>query len=195
MAVHNYESKHGRLPPAVVYGADGKPLLSWRVLILPYIEQKALYDEFNLDESWNSPHNLSLLPKMPVIYAVQPPSAARRAPAHHTILHVFVGPGAAFEGREGTCLKTDFPDGTSRTLLVVEAGPPVPWTKTDDFIYDPSGPLPELKGGFRDHFRAVFVDGSVMHQISYRLNPKTLRAAITRNGGEEFNLGDLDPAW
>jgi hypothetical protein len=189
--MHGYEDQHGRLPPAVVYGADGKPLLSWRVLLLPYIEQQALYQQFRLDEPWDSPHNIQLLPMMPATYGIQPPSAARRAPAHHTILHVFVGPGAAFEGREGLRLKTDFPDGISNTLLVVEAGASVPWTKPEEPVYDPHGPLPVPKGGFRDHFRGAFADGSVSH-IPYSVSESTLRALITRNGGENFDRWDLE---
>ena len=67
--MHNYaDDHHGRLPPAVVYGEDDEPLYSWRVLVLPYIEQNALYEQFHLDEPWDSPHNLALLPKMPGTY-------------------------------------------------------------------------------------------------------------------------------
>jgi hypothetical protein len=183
LAMHGYEDKHGRLPPAVVYGADGQPLYSWRVLILPFIGEEDLYKQFKLDEPWNSPHNIQLLAKMPPAYAIMPPSQARRAPAYHTICHVFVGPGAAFEGRDGKSLKTDFPDGTSRTLLIVEAGQPVPWTKPDELHYDPKGPLPELKGVFRDSFRAAFGDGSVRH-IPSNVSERTLRALITRNAGD-----------
>jgi hypothetical protein len=181
--MQSYNDKHGRLPPAVVYGADGQPLLSWRVLVLPFIEQEELYKEFKLDEPWDSPHNIQLLPTMPYVYNIMPPSKARRAPAFHTICHVFVGPGAAFEGREGMSLKTDFPDGTSQTFLIVEAGKPVPWTKPEELVYDPQGPLPELKGAFRDSFRAAFASGSVRH-IRYSVSEPTLRALITRNAGD-----------
>jgi len=66
--MHNYESTHGQMPPAVVYGSDGQALHSWRVLILPYIEQGELYRQFKLDEPWDSPHNIQLLPKMPRVY-------------------------------------------------------------------------------------------------------------------------------
>jgi hypothetical protein len=120
---------------------------------------------------------------MPATYAINPPSWARRAPAYHTICHVFVGPGAAFEGREGKSLKTDFPDGTSMTLLIVEAGQPVPWTKPDELHYDPKEPLPELKGAFPHSFRAAFADGSVRH-IPSNVSERTLRALITRNAGD-----------
>jgi hypothetical protein len=182
----NYQQGHGRLPSAVVYGEDGTSLYSWRVLLLPYIEQDGLYKEFHLDESWDSPHNIQLLPKMPRIYA-PPGRKAKTVPAYHTVCHVFVGKGAAFEGREGLNLAADFPDGTSNTVLVVEAGEPVPWSKPDDLRYDPDGPLPPLRCLFRDGFRAGFVDGS-RHWLPKTASEATLRALITRNGGDKPGL-------
>jgi hypothetical protein len=183
MALLCYQDEHGRLPPAVVYGEDGTPLYSWRVLVLPYLDQGELYREFHLDEPWDSPHNLALLPRMPSSYA--PPSGkAWKVPPHHTVCHVFVGKGAAFEGREGLCLSADFPDGTSRTLLLVEAGEPVPWTRPEDLPYDPDGPLPDLRGLFHDGFRACMADDSLRF-IRKGTSEATLRGLITRNGGEE----------
>src|SRR5262245_29213098 len=105
--MHNYNSAHGRLPAAVVYGEYGEPLLSWRVAMLPYIEQQGLYDRFHLDEPWDSPHNIQLLPLMPRSYAL-PPRKQKRLPENHTIIHVFLGEGAAFEGKEGVNLEHDF---------------------------------------------------------------------------------------
>jgi hypothetical protein len=183
--MHNYDSVHGQLPPAAVCGSDGRPLLSWRVLILPYIEQQQLYDEFRQDEPWDSPHNLTLLPRMPPTYA-PPPGKAWKVPPHHTVCKVFVGPGAAFEGREGLRLHSDFPDGTSKTFLVVEAGKAVPWTKPEDIAYDPKGALPDLTPLFSDMFRVALADGSVRH-VPIRTREETIRAAISRNGGEELH--------
>jgi Protein of unknown function (DUF1559) len=181
--MHAYHDKHGRLPPAVVYGADDKPLYSWRVLLLPYIEQRELYEQFHLDEPWDSEHNIRLLPRMPATYA-PPPGKARRAPPHHTFFHVFVGPGTAFEGREGLRLSADFPDSTADTLLVVEAGEPVPWTKPQDLDYEPGRPLPCLDGPFRDGFRACAADGS-RRWVRKGTSDETLRPLITRNGGDK----------
>jgi hypothetical protein len=188
LAMYSYEETHGRLPPAVVYGADGKPLLSWRVLILPFIEQDQLYKEFKLSEPWDSPHNIRLLEKMPATYRA-PGSKAKLMPPDHTVCHVFVGKGAAFEGREGLRLRGDFPDGTSNTVLVVEAGKPVPWTKPEDLTYDPDGPLPDLPRIFRNGFRVGLADGSA-RWIGPTIGDATLRAAITRNGRDE-----LGPDW
>jgi hypothetical protein len=182
LAMHNYADEHGRLPPAVVYGDDGRPLHRWRVLILPYIGEDDLYKEFRLDEPWDSPHNLALAERMPPTYA-DPGSKKSKLPPHHTVLHVFVGKGAAFEWRKGLKMPDDFPDGTSNTLLVVEAGPPVLWTKPEDLAFDPNGPLPELTTIFKKGFRAGLGDGST-RWIKKDISEATLRAAITRNGRE-----------
>jgi hypothetical protein len=161
---------------------------SWRVLLLPLIESSGLYEQFKLDEPWDSPNNIRLLPKMPEVYA-PPPGKVCKVPPYHTVCHVFVGKGTAFEGREGLRLREDFPDGTSNTFMIVEAGPPVPWTKPEELVYDPDGPLPELTCLFRNGFRAAAVD------CSNRFIPKSiseahLRALITRNGGET-----IGPFW
>jgi hypothetical protein len=182
--MHNFaDTHHGRLPPAVVYGSDGKPLLSWRVLILPYVDQEELFKQFKLDEPWDSPHNLPLLDKMPHVYA-PPPGKMSRVPPCHTVLHVFVGPGTAFDCKEGCRLKDDFPDGLSNTIMVIEAGKPVPWTKPEELPYDPAGPLPELPGLFHDVYRIGLADGSSVH-LRTSLSEATLRALITRNGGDK----------
>jgi hypothetical protein len=179
----NYSEQHGRLPPAVVYGEDGEPLHSWRVLLLPYIDQQELYEEFKLDEPWDSPHNLALLPRMPATYALPPRQAAKlKLQPYHPICHVFHGPHAAFEGKQGLRWPGDFWDGTSQTILIIEAGQPVPWTKPEDLPYDPDKPLPDLSAPFKDIIRVAMADGSV-RVIHRNLNEKVLRLAIGRDDG------------
>ena len=102
--LRNYHEVFGRLPPATFHGKDGKPLYSWRVVLLPFIEQDPLYKQFKRDEPWDGPHNKSLLHKMPQCYASDWGGQSDR-----THYQVFVGPGTAFE-REGLAWK-DFPDG------------------------------------------------------------------------------------
>src|SRR5579884_2012324 len=70
LAFHNYNSAYNRMPPAVVYDKDGKPLYSWRVLVLPFVEQDNLYKQFKLDEPWDSPTNKRLLTPMPKVFAL-----------------------------------------------------------------------------------------------------------------------------
>jgi hypothetical protein len=187
LALHNYESVHGHLPPAAVCGPDGQPLLSWRVLILPYISQEELYDQFKLDEPWDSEHNRRLLERMPKTYEA-PWTKYVDVPPNHTVLHVFVGPGTAFEpGKQLKLSGEDFPDGTSNTLGVVEAGDPVPWTKPEEITFVP-GQTIRLRGLFRNGFRAGSLDGS--HRlVPHDYDPDALQASVTRNGGEPITSG------
>src|SRR5262245_28247263 len=153
LALLEYADAHGRLPAAAVRSKDGKPLLSWRVLILPYLEQKPLFDKFKQDEPWDSPHNVRLLGEMPRTYAHF--YGAQAPEPYMTFYRVFVGKGTAFEGREGLSLKDDFPDGLSNTLLIVEAAEAVPWTKPDELPYEPAKPLPRVGGLVPGGFNAA----------------------------------------
>jgi hypothetical protein len=178
LAFHDYNKVYGEFPPAASYSPDGKPLLSWRVLILPFLDHDDLYRQFKLDEPWDSPHNLGLLDKMPPEYLIP-----RRDSSRLTHYQIFVGPGAAFEGKLGLRL-ADFTDGVSETILVIEAAEPVPWTAPEDLPYDPIGPLPEVGGIFTGRINAAFVDASV-RVIPNDVSENTLRALITRNAGDK----------
>jgi hypothetical protein len=182
LATVNYaDANGGSLPPQAVFGADGKPLLSWRVLILPYLDQDALYKEFHLDEPWDSDHNKKLLAKMPPAFAM--PGAP--AGTTETYYQAFAGPRAFFEGKQRLRYPASFTDGTSNTIMYVEAARTVPWTKPEDLPFDPDPkkPLPKLGGHFRGGFNASMCDGSVRF-LRKTISDATLRAAITRDGGE-----------
>lgn len=133
ISIENYNVTYGELPKNT-YRSDGTALLSWRVHLLPFLEQDDLYQRFKLDEPWDSPHNSTLLDQMPSVYA-RPGERGRRR-GHMTYYRGFSDPGAAFERRPGDDrLKPDgsyqpmtlagFRDGKSNTILVVEAGDPV----------------------------------------------------------------------
>jgi hypothetical protein len=183
IAMHNYHDQNGHFPTQAVYGPDGKALLSWRVLILPYIEQDKLYKEFHLDEPWDSEHNKKLLARMPKTY-LMPGSPEGTTDTFYLGFH---GKGAFFDGKKGLRLPADFPDGTSNTIMIVEAAKGVPWTKPEDLPYDAQKQLPKLGGHFPRGFNASLVDGSVRF-ISSSISETTLRNAITRDDGQP--LGD-----
>jgi prepilin-type processing-associated H-X9-DG protein len=194
LALHAHHDAFKSLPPQAICDKTGKPLLSWRVLILPFVEQAELYKQFKLDEPWDGPNNSKLLAKMPELYAA--PGIKTREPGL-TYYQGFVGTGAGMElmpdpkkpfGARGLRLVADIKDGTTYTIAVVEAGEPVPWTKPADLPYE-KGKLPKIGGVFKGPANALMFDGSVVTIID-GIRPATLEAAITRNGGEP-----LQPGW
>ncbi len=191
---------NGFLPPAAIREPiTGKPLLSWRVAILPWLGSKDLYqqfhlhkdlyDQFHLNEAWDSPHNKALIAKMPYEYA---PLGVKTKDPFTTFYQVFVGPGTAFEpipnnGRRGI---SSVLDGAQNTLAVVEAGSAVTWTKPEDLPFVPDKPLPPLGGLFKDGFNVVFLDASV-ESVARVVDERLLKGLITRNGREYVNRGQL----
>lgn len=185
LAMHNYQDtvEEKSLPPAALCDRQGHPLLSWRVLILPYVENQSLYNRFHLDEPWDSPHNLRLLAQMPKVYKSPYPQDTDKP--YHTHYRVFVGKGAAFEGSRRLRIPEDFPDGTSNTLLIIEATEAVPWTKPAELSFDRNRPSSMRSWRNPLTFQAAMADGSV-RSIDRSVTESTLRAAITRNGGDKL---------
>jgi len=180
----NYESAHGRFPAHASYDDDGKPLLSWRVHMLPYLEEQALYDQFHLDEPWDSEHNRQLIPQMPTTFL---DSSSRLAQQEGRTHYLGVeGEDFAFSGTEEGRRIRDFTDGTSATITLVQVNDAsaVTWTKPEDWEMDPKNKLqglsPNLHPGI---FQAGFCDGSV-HNISEGIDQDVLLHFFTIGGGE-----------
>lgn len=188
IAMHNYHNDYLTLPPPATYAKDGKPLLSWRVAVLPYVEQDQLYRKFKLNEPWDSEANKPLLAEMPAIFA---PVRGKSKEPFATYYRVFVSganvrPGALFvENGKVTLGQVTVQDGTSNTAMIVEAADAVPWTKPDELVYDPQKPLPKLGGLFEQGFHCCFADCSIqfIRKDIYK-DEAALHAIITRNGGE-----------
>lgn len=180
LAMHNYHDTHKRFPAAASYDHEGKPLLSWRVHLLPFLEADDLYKQFRLDEPWDSAHNQSLILKMPTVFACP---AASLAPGTTAYLAPY-GDGMAFDGKEGIRIR-DFTDGTSNTIMIVEAntGEAVVWTRPADLNIDPENPLRGLGGTHDKGFNTALTDGSVRF-ISEAVDKRVLRLLFTRNDGE-----------
>lgn len=180
LAMVTYADEVKHFPPAAITDAKGRPLLSWRVAILPYIEQVALYKQFHLDEPWDSDHNRTLIDQMPDVYR----SFASSAPHNRTSFTVATGSGTVFEGNRGTAFG-DITDGTSNTLLAFESDDEhaVVWTKPDDYKFDPEHPSGGFTSPYPDGRLLLFCDGSV-HFTRQDLEDETLRRLILRNDGE-----------
>ena len=171
-----HEFEHKKLP-ADIKSAEGKPLLSWRVAILPYIEHEATHKQFKLDEPWDSPHNQKLLEKMPAVFK-NPRQKTEKASL--TCFRGFSGAGGVLGTKNPLTLTmiTNI-NGTSNTFLVVEAPDSVPWTKPDDLVHDLNKPLPKLNGpgGF---FLALYCDLHIS-RIPNNTPEETIRRMIQWN--------------
>jgi uncharacterized protein (TIGR03067 family) len=190
LALLTYSNKDGLLPAAAICSADGEPLLSWRVAILPHLQDQAaldLYNEFHLDEPWDSPHNKALLPKIPKAFAPRDPTKVPNG----TYFQVFVGDRTAFGLKSGVPYN-GLADGPASTIGVVHGGEPVPWTKPADIPFSPDQPPPNVGGPFKGGFLAVMMDGGVLF-ISDSADPKAIKRAIIKDDGEELDRAQLDP--
>ncbi|TWT77381.1 hypothetical protein Pla123a_20420 [Posidoniimonas polymericola] len=185
LALLNYESANGRLPAHAIYSADGEPLLSWRVAILPYIEEQALYNEFHLDEPWDSEHNLTLIEKMPEVYI--DPSSGLAVKDGKTSYLAPVGEGLLFEEKEGGTTLREITDGTSKTIAIVQVSDDTAatWTKPEDWSPAADNPLQGVGDLHPSVFLAAFVDGHI-ENISTNINAQTWGFMLTRGGGEAW---------
>ena len=176
LALHNYHDTYGAMPPAATVDKNGKPLLSWRVAILPFIEQDNLYKQFKLDEPWDSEHNKTLIERMPAVYAL-PNKLSKPTETHYRVL---VGNDSMWDWIQGATF-AQITDGLSNTWMVVETEDGVPWTKPDEPEFDPKKPLPKFSTKFKGGFHVLYGDGSVRF---YKTVPKQAAAMITKSGGE-----------
>lgn len=191
LALHAYHDAHNALP-AGIFDRSGKKLgLSWRVAILPQIEQAALYEQFKLAEPWDSPANKKLIKKMPRIFAI----TNTAAPNGYTYYRGFAGAGMLAQlqpqGQSGQpSLGVKIPtvqDGLSNTIMVAEVDDPVIWTKPEEPVVDAKSPLPKLGGVFKDGFHGVMGDG-VMRWVKMPIANDSLRHFIMRNDGNIVNI-------
>jgi len=165
IAMHNYHEKHNHMPPPAITAADGTQLLSWRVIILPYLGEEKLYNEFHLNESWNSEHNRKLIPRMPDIYK----SVGKvQCPEYHTFIQAFVGPGTILDPKQVVTLgQITLNRGTANTILAAEGGHPVVWTQPEDIPFTLENGIGPIGGEFTatanypDRVHIAFADGSI----------------------------------
>ena len=196
LAMHNYHDEYGCLPPAYVADENGKPMHSWRTLLLPYMEQKALYDQYNFDEPWDSPANQVVVGS--VIDCLRCPSAksnlasGQPLPENRTCYVMITGPGMFSEGEN--CVTTkDIADGTSNTIMIVEIrNSDIAWAEPRDLradelwgINNESDERPSTLGSeHHGGMNVLICDGSVRFMPA-TITPERLRALLTIAGGEK----------
>jgi len=195
IAFHDYHEEHGHFPPAYSVDEDGKPLHSWRVLILPYIEQEALYEQIRLDEPWDSEYNRQFHEAVPGIFLCRSnpqhnsPDHSRRESAPYipslsgSTYSVVYGADAAFTGSQPTEFE-DMKSGVSNTIVLVERRTPVNWMNPlSDITFETAcrGINVDAMGISSYHaggVNAAFGNGSVRF-VSDHIDLETLRALLT----------------
>jgi hypothetical protein len=187
LAMHNYHDTYRAFPAAYNTDAEGRPLLSWRVHVLPFLEQQRLYEQFRLDEPWDSAHNRPLIEQMPEVFRA---AGSQAPPGKTNYLGVrgegmtFIAPKQPGSRPEGNSFRA-FTDGTSNSLIIVEASDElaVEWTRPVDFEPDPTQPVKGLVGLRVGGFTAAFADGSVRF-LSSATDPVMLMRAFTIADGQ-----------
>ena len=189
----NYKFAHGHFPPAYIADKDGKPMHSWRVLILPFMEEGALYKEYDFNEPWNGPHNSKLADKMPSIFCMpsEPPSTSV------TNIVAITGSGTAFPGSR-TTRTAEFTDGLDNTILLAEiADSNINWLEPRDLQVEEMSfavndkQKPSISSSRHRGPYVVFADSIRTHQVTPSLRPEALRALTTIAGGEKMYVSEL----
>jgi hypothetical protein len=192
-AFHNYAQANNCFPPAYVADKNGKPMYSWRVLILPYVEQNGLFQKFRLDEPWDSPHNLPLASQMPDCFCC--PIAFAPGSGSTTCYAMVVGPHAFGNGSKPRTFG-EIKDGLPTTIMLVEAiGAKIPWSAPVDIDINDIASIQEIdvnapgttkgiSGCHRGGAFVVFCDGAIC-LLNPGIDKKALRAMLTIDGGEK----------
>jgi hypothetical protein len=185
LAFHNHNDAYNKLPSDIL-DKDGKPLLSWRVAILPFVEEQQLWQQFKMDEPWDSPNNKKLIEKMPKLYA----PVRVKAKAGETFYQTFTGKGTLWVDHKPRYTIGNIPDGTSNTGFVFEAGEPAIWSKPTDLVFDKDKPLPKLGGLFDGECHVGMGDGSVIF-LKKEPDEKELKNLIIPDDGNIIDFKKL----
>lgn len=209
VALQNYHDVHGEFPPAYIADKNGKPMHSWRVLILPFMEGRNVYDKYHFDEPWDGPRNRQLLDKL-WDYSYLCPSDPRwqDSPRKWTSYVAVLGPRTMWPGAQSRKM-SEIPDGSSNTVMIVEdQSGQIPWMEPRDLEFDEALRLftssdPQTVGLHRseDFFFAYYwgrhvacVDGSV-HFVYYGVQPEVWSALLNIDDGVKRADLDLRGSW
>ncbi len=201
LAFHNYHDVHRTFPPAYTVDKEGKPLLSWRVHLLPYLDQGELYNQFHLDEPWDSEHNKKLIEKMPDVFASQYDGVEKGKTVYLAIRMedaVLAAPTTARQlqaARRGRGVTIgNIKDGTSNTIVFVEVAPEkaVIWTKPEDLDIDPKNPRQSLSSPYGNRILAAFADGTSRF-LPRKLPAQTWLRLFQKSDGEPVRWDEINP--
>lgn len=134
LALLAYHERYGQFPPACIRDKDGKPMHSWRVLLLPFLERRDLYEQYRWDEPWDGPNNRKLAEAPRYCRC---PSDLRYPESTKWTRYVAVTGSRTVWGKERSCRLSEIEDGASNTLMLIEYhGEPIPWTEPRDLDFD-----------------------------------------------------------
>ncbi|MDY0165877.1 MAG: DUF1559 domain-containing protein [Thermoguttaceae bacterium] len=177
LALHNYHDAYRCFPPAFIPDEEGRPMHSWRVLILPFLESQVLYEQYRFDEPWDSPHNRALADLMPSVYRCPSDRIDDRVTTSYAMV---VGPNA-FSTGPGARRGDEFTGGLSFTVAVVEmVGAGINWMEPRD--WDITGP-DEPRSYHPGVFNVLHADGSI-RSTHDEIDADVFQALITVDGGE-----------
>ena len=179
VALQKYHDQNDCFPPAFRTSEEGKPLLSWRVAILPFLGEHKLYADFHLDEPWDSEHNKSLVAKMPEVFR----APASKADAGKTTYMGNGGPVGVI-ARPSVRLEQVI-DGTANTLAIVEVGDKaaVVWTKPAEWVFKAPESIDDFAGLPGEEFSAALCFGNILH-LPKATPPVQLTRMFNREDGE-----------
>lgn len=185
LAIASYEEEHGALPPAYTVDEQGNRLHSWRTLILPYMEQAALYETIDLTKPWDDPANAKA--RETIVETYQCPSSPEMNGLTNYL--AVVGPDSAFAGAEPRKL-SDVKDGPENTIMLVEVDSKhaVHWMSPEDI--GPDEVIKLMPDAIMNHpgvSLATYLDYHT-RQINQDIDPSVLRRLLTIAGGEEIEF-------
>ncbi len=194
VAMMQYEMTHGCLPPAYTVDKQGRRLHSWRMLLLPYLDEKALYDQVRFDEAWDSPHNRALADMMPAVYrcSSNPKGAQRLQEMNETSYVVVVGSHTVFPGKQGRTM-ADIRDGMSNTILLVEQRAGVNWMEPKDLEFDSmsfrinDASKPAIGSCHPGGANVAFADGHIQ-RLDNSLDAEVLKLLLMADDGKPVRV-------
>lgn len=187
--MHNYHEMNGAFPPACIADENGRPMHSWRVLLLPFIEGGTLADQYDFSQPWDSPHNMKLLPHRPAVYELRSNEGASPTTTNYVAI---VGEGTMWPYGDSVSTQ-QISDGLSQTIMVAEnLGANIPWTAPRDLELETmelslAAESPRGISSRYDPPAVAMADGAV-RTLPMNLTPAALQALISIAGGEELNM-------